>query len=215
MPLNSIDPLGLHCPVGVNPPPVGCGSNDPWGGGDNWTYADWFASNGFGGGGGFGVGFSGGMPCSDFMPCGLPVPSLVQSIWSDLLGLPSGLNCPQVGGLSDYICGGANPVADLTNNGMPGCTDMNSSAIDKGIQSFSLLRIGEHWKEWALAPGKYVFFKWAAKYLSPKELLFVEAASGVGTLVMLGSTLLDATCFMPIGKSNAPDIPPSQLPFPQ
>jgi len=39
-------------------------------------------------------------------------------IWQGL-GLPSGLSCPQVGGFSNYLCGGVNPImdADAANNG--------------------------------------------------------------------------------------------------
>jgi eukaryotic-like serine/threonine-protein kinase len=77
-PVNAADPLGLHCPVYVAAP--NCGSKDTWGGGDNWTYADWF---GGGGGGGFSIGIS-GSACSDFMPCGLPMASLYQSVWSNV-----------------------------------------------------------------------------------------------------------------------------------
>lgn len=47
----------------------------------------------------------------DCLAC-LPRPSLYQSIWSDVLGLPSGLNCPQVGGISNYLCGGVSPFMD-------------------------------------------------------------------------------------------------------
>ncbi len=32
-------------------------------------------------------------------------------IWQ-ALGLPSGLSCPQVGGVSDFLCGGVNPIMD-------------------------------------------------------------------------------------------------------
>ena len=39
-----------------------------------------------------------------------------HSVWADVLGLPTGLNCPQVGGLSDYICGGVSPLVDAANN---------------------------------------------------------------------------------------------------
>jgi RHS repeat-associated protein len=77
-PVNAADPLGLHCPVNVSPPPPGCG-----GGGDgsdvftDWGWDNYWAGGGSwgggfgGGGGGFGIGLSGSMACSDFMPCGL------------------------------------------------------------------------------------------------------------------------------------------------
>jgi RHS repeat-associated protein len=114
-PTNAVDPLGLYCPV---PGPL----DNPF-----WTlpasqvhcnpYAPgpltgWFAQNDNSfGGGGFSVGVS-GMPCdSDFMPCGLPMPGLYQSIW-DALGLPTGLNCPQTGGVFGPLCGGISPIMD-------------------------------------------------------------------------------------------------------
>ena len=48
-------------------------------------------------------------------------PLSLGSLWSDVLGLPSGLSCPQVGGLSDFICGGVSPISDAeaANNGTP------------------------------------------------------------------------------------------------
>jgi RHS repeat-associated protein len=118
-PVNAADPLGLHCPVNVSPPPPGCG-----GGGDgsdvftDWGWDNYWAGGGswgggFGGGSGFGIGIS-GSTCSDFMPCGMPYPSLGQSIWSDLLGLPSNLDCPQWMG---PMCGGLSPIMDAE----PGC----------------------------------------------------------------------------------------------
>jgi hypothetical protein len=39
-------------------------------------------------------------------------PLSLGSLWSDVLGLPGGLSCPQVGGLSDLICGGVSPISD-------------------------------------------------------------------------------------------------------
>jgi hypothetical protein len=60
------------------------------------------------------TGFSiSGMPCSDFMPCGLPYPSLGQSIWSDVLGLPTGLNCPVQTGILSPLCAGLSPLMDV------------------------------------------------------------------------------------------------------
>ena len=83
----------------------------------------------------------------------LPVPGspaqVLQSVWADALGLPTGLNCPQVGGISSLLCGGVSPVMDLKNNNMPGC---KASKWDP-IQYFSLLRIGEHPVETALGAG--------------------------------------------------------------
>jgi hypothetical protein len=44
----------------------------------------------------------------------------LQNILWQALGLPSGLSCPDVGGLSSYLCGGVNPIMDATSlNAMP------------------------------------------------------------------------------------------------
>lgn len=90
-----------------------------------------------GGGGGFSFGFNFGMPCSDFVPCGLPLPGLGESIWSDLLGLPSGLNCPQVGGLSDFLCGGVSPIMDAQATMKAGSLDiLNDYCSARGRAKF-------------------------------------------------------------------------------
>jgi len=67
----------------------------------------------------FSFGFSANFCDSDFMPCGQALPNLMQSIWSDVLGLPSGLNCPQVGGISNYLCGGVSPLMDVASTQAP------------------------------------------------------------------------------------------------
>lgn len=36
----------------------------------------------------------------------------ITDIWQDALGLPSGLSCPAVGGISSFICGGVDPILD-------------------------------------------------------------------------------------------------------
>jgi|HubBroStandDraft_6_1064221.scaffolds.fasta_scaffold408489_2 hypothetical protein len=53
----------------------------------------------------------------------------IQSLWADALGLPTGLNCPQVGGLSDFICGGVSPIMDV------GPAPCLTSAINQAIQA--------------------------------------------------------------------------------
>ncbi len=92
-PLNSTDPLGLYCAIDVNSGKAigGCTPGDPYFGGGGWGWG------GIGAGGGGGSGFSvsgiGNSICgSDFLPCGLSVPSPIESIWSDVLGLPD-LSC--------------------------------------------------------------------------------------------------------------------------
>jgi hypothetical protein len=42
-------------------------------------------------------------------------------IWADVLGLPSGLSCPDVGGLSSYLCGGVDPIMDVTRQQQQDC----------------------------------------------------------------------------------------------
>jgi hypothetical protein len=39
-------------------------------------------------------------------------PSLYESIWTNVLGLPTGLNCPQTGGIFSPLCGGVSPTMD-------------------------------------------------------------------------------------------------------
>ena len=46
----------------------------------------------------------------------IPPPPLFQTLWSDLLGLPTALSCPQVGGASNFLCGGINPISDYADN---------------------------------------------------------------------------------------------------
>jgi RHS repeat-associated protein len=120
-----IDPLGLfHCaeisggvPLSGEP----CTTNgDIWFGGGG-------GDGGGGGGGGFSFTFEGGSICnSDFMPCGLPMPGLWESIWSDVLGLPSGLNCPQTGGILSPLCGGVSPAMDAIGLNLPPAMDLFS-----------------------------------------------------------------------------------------
>jgi RHS repeat-associated protein len=112
------------------------------------------------------------------------------------------------------VNGANNSTGFLTNNGMRGCTDKNSSLIDKGIQSFSLLRIGEHPIDWGvLTPGKVILTKWLAPYMSATELAFVEGASGLGTLILLGATVADGACFIP--GPTAPTSDPPAWPWQQ
>jgi RHS repeat-associated protein len=96
-PTNAIDPLGLYaasCADETNP------QMDPWCGqsGD---------SGGGGGGPEFSINasFSGDLCDSDFMLCRLPNPGVWQSLW-EALGLPTGLNCPESGGVFGPLCGG-------------------------------------------------------------------------------------------------------------
>ena len=113
-PVTFTDPLGLYCPtvnvgpyasrINCSPDSVGLlSSGTAWGG---------FL---------IGVNTPSGLCGSDFLPCGLPTPGPLQSIWSDVLGLPSGLDCPVIGGLSSFLCGGINPIMDTEaeNNGTP------------------------------------------------------------------------------------------------
>ena len=51
-----------------------------------------------------------------------PVPDLFQTIWGDVLGLPTDLSCPQ--GLSP-LCGGINPAMDAT----PTDADLRANAL--------------------------------------------------------------------------------------
>ena len=67
------------------------------------------------------------------MPCGITNPSLAQSIWSDALGLPSGLNCPQVGGISSLLCGGVSPFSDWTGS--------YADCVKKAGEDFSLQNV--------------------------------------------------------------------------
>ncbi len=53
-------------------------------------------------------------------------------IWQ-ALGLPSGLSCPQVGGLSNFLCGGVNPIMDL-EPGLHYCGDFVCDANNKPVR---------------------------------------------------------------------------------
>jgi len=129
------DPLGLfHCAAisgGVPMPGEPCTTDgDIWfggGGGDS------------GGGGGFNFTFQGGMGAcdSDFMPCGLPMPTLGQSIWSDVLGLPTGLNCPQTGGIFGSLCGGVSPIMDWSDHVICDTVLPNGQTVGDWIQQLS------------------------------------------------------------------------------
>lgn len=64
-----------------------------------------------------------------------------QSLWSDVLNLPSDLNCPQVGGLSDYICGGVSPIMDAQPNrlqSLSNCQDAAAQYTNQQLQTFDL-----------------------------------------------------------------------------
>jgi RHS repeat-associated protein len=142
---------------------------------------------------------------------------------------------PSGGGPCYYVlvnpCGGgaANNVTNCTPL-TPGCSNVptakqqwqhslgcdSNSLMDKGIRFFSLMRIGEHPIEWGVfTPSKLILTKWLTEYMSPTELGFVEGASGVGTLAVLGSTLLDAPCFMPAPSAVSDPAPPSPFSLPQ
>lgn len=132
-PLSSVDQQGLDCLEGD------CDGSGLWGtdyfsgaacdptASASCVFTPWTPWPGVGqsagpsGGSGFGFDFGGsfdfgggnGGTWSEWQP---PLPSspaqAIQSLWSDALGLPSGLNCPQVGGLSDFLCGGISPLMD-------------------------------------------------------------------------------------------------------
>jgi hypothetical protein len=81
--------------------------------------------------------------------------------------------------------------------------------MDRGIRYFSLLRLRDSWKEWAIGGGlKYGALKglekWGASAGADLTGLatFEGVTGGLGSLVILGATALDAPCYMP-----APSVP--------
>jgi RHS repeat-associated protein len=77
----------------------------------------------------FGFGFSGPGLCSDVIPCGFAPPTLGQTIWSDVLGLPANLPCPQGGGISGLLCGGVSPIMDASTADCMDAADQQANAI--------------------------------------------------------------------------------------
>ena len=129
MPLNSVDPLGLYCPVvppGATVSGIHCSEpgDDPWFGGGGQDDGTGFCGT-CGpptlGPGGWGVGLSGGIGDGDdvwgeWLPS---IPTTPGQAFGNILALslPTGLNCPQVGGISSLICGGVSPIMDAGNGG--------------------------------------------------------------------------------------------------
>lgn len=74
--------------------------------------------------GGIGGGF---LPGENSINWPLGTGNLFGDIWN-ALGLPSGLSCPQVGGVSNFLCGGINPIMDSNPPGV----DPNVVCDDNG-----------------------------------------------------------------------------------
>ena len=214
----SNNPLAIVDPQGLD----GCDDFGDCGGDGGGDPCDWGGCDGGGwGGGGWGGppivvqggpvyggnGIFSGQDCLSCFPLGPSPMQILQAVLSgNIWGALQGLGAiPQDDGCDFGPCDtNSYPGAmGLTNNNMPGCNDKNSSLLDKGIQYFSVLRIGEHPVETVVGAGaKYGFIrllKWGASDAQLARLGIWEAATaGLGTLVVLGSTALDATCFMPI-----------------
>ncbi len=62
---------------------------------------------------GFGGDGSGGVWNEMQLPMPGSLGDVYQSVWSDVLGLPSGLNCPVQGGVFSPLCGGVSPTMDV------------------------------------------------------------------------------------------------------
>lgn len=151
-PLSSIDPTGLACYfIGS----ADCTQDSGWTGnggtcdpiGDSECVFDartpWYINRqsgksgfsfgfdvapGFGSGGGSGIWDEWQAP----MPTNLG--DVYQSVWSDVLELPSGLDCPEQGGIFSPLCGGVSPLMDAgpANNGPCGgadCTAVRQSML--------------------------------------------------------------------------------------
>ncbi len=73
--------------------------------------------------------------------------------------------------------------------------------MDWVIRDFSLLRLKDEWKWWAVGYGTKISI---IKLVKPAATT-TEVLSGVGTLIMLGSTMIDATS---PGMPLAPGPPP-------
>jgi RHS repeat-associated protein len=127
-PLVNSDPLGLVTMMDCEEDEGPCDLFFPGAPGfipDCYAYGPcgYYAANSEGGGfdfnfsGSFDFGGDGGGPWNEWQgPMPTSPSQVLQSLWSDVLGLPSGLNCPVVGGLSDYICGGVSPLMDAANS---------------------------------------------------------------------------------------------------
>jgi RHS repeat-associated protein len=208
-PTNAVDPLGLYCPVIPLGTPffvqqslagqIHC--SEP--GDDVWFYGtgpDGYDGSGFCGTcappsygfqSGFSVGFSGGGCDSDFMPCGLPMPSLYQSIWSDVLGLPSGLNCPQTGGVFGPLCGGVSPIMDV------GPSPCLTSATDNAIKARTDFEAGNETRI-LVSTGVGIVTGAATGWAFGKVALLIPFAGpfvrvGTGTVGALGGALIGGT----------------------
>jgi RHS repeat-associated protein len=88
----------------------------------------------------------------------------------------------------------------------------SNSLMDKAIREGSLLRLRQTYMDWLVEGGlKYGALKGLEKLAASAGAdltnfaLFEDATFGVGSLVILGATLMDAYCFMP--DDNAPRDP--------
>jgi RHS repeat-associated protein len=166
---------------------------------------------------------SGGMPCDGGeglgLPCGMPLPQ--GSVW-DILGITP----PCIAG---YNCG---PSLDAEGNCTPltpGCSNVptldqqwqhalgcdGNSLLDRGIRNFSLLRVGQTWPEYAifypLKIGAVQWLKNSAASAGASTIGFatgVGIVTGIGSLATLGATVLDASCFIPVGPPSGGPSPP-------
>ena len=231
-PTNAADPLGLYCPViPQNAPASTAGQihcTEPFG--DEWFYGtgpDGYDGFGFCGTcappslgfqSGFTADFSGGACDSDFMPCGLPMPGLYQSIWEEV-GLPTGLDCPQSGGILGPLCGGVSPIMDvgpsLNPQAVLDCYHAYNNGESWPVRFFSVLSFTSlneaykaEWEHFSLyLPIKMGAFAWlkSASHGAGEvaEAAGMSATVGATTIDGLGLTsCLPAGVTVPVGPPN-------------
>jgi hypothetical protein len=160
-----------------------------------------------------------------------------QDIWANVLGLPSGLNCPQVGGLSDFLCGGISPImdADKAANNIPNIAyagqswsdcynSFHDSAAGRATEFFSALSwfpVDKNWKSnikdtatFGLAKASTVgvvsHFGRGLWQLGAKGIEY--AATGI----FATASAIDSTVFVGCGGAalDTLNAPPSRVQFP-
>ena len=155
---------------------------------------------------------------SDFMPCGLPMPGLYQSIWEEV-GLPTGLDCPQSGGILGPLCGGVSPIMDvgpsLNPQAVLDCYHAYNNGESWPVRFFSVLSFTSlneaykaEWEHFSLyLPIKMGAFAWlkSASHGAGEvaEAAGMSATVGATTIDGLGLTsCLPAGVTVPVGPPN-------------
>jgi len=142
-------------------------------------------------------------------------------IWQ-ALGLPSGLSCPQVGGVSDFLCGGVNPIMDAEPRYGPSANPQaildcyhayqkSESWPTRFFSWLSFTSLNEEWKkEWEHVSLYFPFKAGAFALIKHASKGAGEGAEAAGISATVAATTVDGlglTSCLPTGFTTP--VPPS------